>query len=59
MAHRAVAIGLTCAIVQDVRLLDIQQHSSLDVSEHETERTRELAVQLRLESERLVRPDTA
>lgn len=55
MAHRAAAMRLKCAIVQDVRLRNIQRHSSLDQSEHDGERTREHVERLRSEYERRVR----
>jgi hypothetical protein len=55
MAHRAAAMKLKCAIVQDVRLRNIQRQSSLDQSEHEGETTDEHVERLRPEYERRVR----
>jgi hypothetical protein len=55
MAHRAAVMKLKCAIVPEVRLRNIQRHSSLDVSEHEGERMAEHVEQLRPEYERRIR----
>ena len=47
MAHRATAMRLKCAVVPEVRPRNTQRHSSLDVSEHEGERTHEHVERLR------------
>jgi hypothetical protein len=55
MAHRVAAMKLKCAVVPDVRLRNIQQHSSPDRSEHEGERQSEHVERLRPEYERRIR----
>jgi len=52
MANRAVVMGHKCAVVPEVRLRNIQRHSSLDVGEHEGERMRKHVERLRPEYER-------
>jgi glycosyltransferase involved in cell wall biosynthesis len=54
MAHRAAAMRLKCAIVPDVRLRNIQRHSSLDTSAHDGERMVEHVERLRPEYDRRV-----
>ena len=49
MVHRAAAMQFKCAVLPEVRLRNIQRHSSLDVSEHEGERMREHVERLRPE----------
>jgi GT2 family glycosyltransferase len=47
MAHRAATMKLKCAVVPEVRLKNIQRHSSLDTSPHEGETTSEHVERLR------------
>jgi len=54
MAHRAAAMKLKCAVVPEVRLTNIQRHSSLDTGEHDGEGTREHVERLRPEYERRI-----
>lgn len=54
MAHRAAAMRFKCAVLPEVRLTNIQRHSSLDTGEHEGERTRDHVERLRPEYERRI-----
>jgi len=52
MAHRAGALGWTCAIDRTVRLRNIQRKNSLDYSAHEGERMKQHTDRLRAEYNR-------